>query len=425
MSAMKNFRLILIVLLAIIFKFSSLSAQQDSAKAPPVSIDGKKDTVVKKIPRIDSKAKDKLPQDSPDSSGFIIESKNGNSNLRIYASIRLFGAYDFSGLKGGTSFSVNKIPIGSENKNEPNFFLTANLTRFGIESNLESGVGNINMKIETDFSTEGNHLRLRFAYGMTNFILGGQAWTVFSDNRSVPNTVDADGPPTAVLLRSVQIRLFKETSDGWMFKGSIESPNVNISVPDTVSVEPPTQVIPDIAANASKKFKFGHLQLAGILRNISVRKISGELESVTGYGGLFSGRINFVKSFSMLFQALVGRGITSFLKLSQENTSDIILNPETGNYEMLGSYGGFIAMTKSFPAVNITASLIYGSVNMINKDFEPETAFSSGNYISANVFWFSIFGFRMGGEYNFGYSKNKKGESGTANRFAFTFYYDF
>jgi hypothetical protein len=31
----------------------------------------------------------------------------------------------------------------------------------------------------------------------------------------------------------------------------------------------------------------------------------------------------------------------------------------------------------------------------------------------------------MGGEYNFGYSKNKKGESGTANRFAFTFYYDF
>jgi hypothetical protein len=126
-----------------------------------------------------------------------------------------------------------------------------------------------------------------------------------------------------------------------------------------------------------------------------------------------------------MYQALIGRGITSFLKLSQDNTSDIILNPLTGEYEMLGSYGGFIALTKDFPKINITASFIFGTVNMINKDFEPENAFSSGNYLSANVFWFSIFGFRMGGEYNFGYSTNKKGESGTANRFAFTFYYDF
>ena len=354
-----------------------------------------------------------------------MESKSGNANLRIYASIRLFGAFDFNGLKGGTSFTVNKIPTGNENKNEPNFFMTGNLTRFGIESNLQSGLGNINMRLEADFSNSDNHLKLRFAYGSTDFILGGQAWTVFSDNRSIPNTVDFDGPPTAVLLRSVQIRLFKETSDGWLFKGSIESPNVNISVPDTVSLEPPTQVIPDIAASASKKFKFGHLQFAGIFRDISARKLTGELESVIGYGGLFSGRINFIKSLSVMYQALLGKGITSFLKLSQENTSDIILNPGTGNYELLGSYGGFIALTKSFPKINITASLIFGTVNMINKDFEPDNAFSSGNYISANVFWASIFGFRMGGEYNFGYSTNKKGDSGTANRFAFTFYYDF
>ncbi len=210
-----------------------------------------------------------------------------------------------------------------------------------------------------------------------------------------------------------------------MFKGSIESPNVKISIPDTVSIEDASQVIPDIASSVSKKFNFGHLQLAGILRNISVRKLSGDLGDVTGYGGLLSSKINFFKNYSIMFQALVGRGITSFLKLSQDNTSDIILNPNTGDYEMLGSYGGFLALTSRFPKINITASLIYGSVNLINKDYEPESAFSSGNYISANVFWFSIFGFRMGGEYNIGYSKNKKGESGVANRFAFTFYYDF
>ena len=49
-----------------------------------------------------------------------------------------------------------------------------------------------------------------------------------------------------------------------------------------------------------------------------------------------------------MYQALLGKGITSFLKLSQDNTSDIILNPQTGDYEMLGSYGGFIALTNRF-----------------------------------------------------------------------------
>ena len=198
---------------------------------PSVNFYNKKDTIVKKTSLKDSTRIDIHPQDASDSSGFYVESKSGNSNLRLYASIRLFGAFDFNGLKGGTSFTVNKIPVGNENKNEENFFMTGNLTRFGLESNVKTGVGKVNMKLEGDFASEGNHLRLRFAYGRTNFILGGQAWTVFSDNSSIPNTVDFDGPPTAVLLRSVQIRLFKETKDGWLFKGSIESPNVKISTP--------------------------------------------------------------------------------------------------------------------------------------------------------------------------------------------------
>lgn len=420
---MKFTKLILSFLLYGFFAVSMLFAQQDSMKMSSIPVQGKLEN--KKAPLRDSTKIDIHPQDASDSSGFYVESKNGESNIRIYASIRLFGAFDFNGLKGGTSFSVNKIPVGSENKNEENFFMTGNLTRFGLESNVKTGVGNVNMKLEADFASEGNHLRLRFAYGRTNFLLGGQAWTVFSDNGSVPNTVDFDGPPTAVLLKSVQIRLFKETKNGWLFKSSIESPNIKISIPDTVSLEPASQVIPDIASSVLKKFKFGHLQFAGILRSVSVRKLSGELGTVTGYGGLFSGRINFSKSISCMYQALLGRGITSFLKLSQENTFDLILNPQSGEYEMLGSYGGFIALTKEFPKINIKASLIFGTVNMMNKDFESGNAFSSGNYISANVFWFSIFGFRMGGEYNYGYSKNKKGESGNANRFAFTFYYDF
>ena len=111
---MKLIKLSLIVLFITAFKISFMFAQQDSVKSYPVSEHEKKDTLNKKTSLKDSTRIDNHPQDASDSSGFFIESKSGNSNLRIYASIRLFGAFDFNGLKGGTSFSVNKIPVGSK-----------------------------------------------------------------------------------------------------------------------------------------------------------------------------------------------------------------------------------------------------------------------------------------------------------------------
>ena len=109
---MKIIKLISIIILFSIIKVSFLSAQTDTASAPPVSVYGKTDTVIKKKGFKDTLSiKDKLPQDAPDSTGFFIETKNGESNLRIYASIRLYGAYDFNGLKGGSSFSINEIPF--------------------------------------------------------------------------------------------------------------------------------------------------------------------------------------------------------------------------------------------------------------------------------------------------------------------------
>jgi hypothetical protein len=422
---LKIVKLVLTFLFIFIIKISLLTAQQDSAKAPPEKVNEKSDTLNRVKSQKDTVYLDRHPQDSPEERGFFLETKDKSSNLRIYSSIRLFGAYDFNGLKGGTAFSITEIPTGSEDKNESSFFMTANLTRFGLISNYQTEFGKVYMKMEADFASEGNHLRLRHAFGRSGFLLAGQTWTVFSDNKSTPNTVDIDGPPTGVAIRSVQIRAFKEFSDGWRLAGSIESPNIKIQIPDTVSLEPVSQVIPDFIVNGGKKFKFGHLQLAGVFRSISVREFSGELDFISGYGGLLSGRIDIFKNYSVMFQTLIGKGITSFLNVSQNSSIDVIFNPSTGSYELLTSYGGFMALIKQFPAVNIEASLIYGTLNILDEDYVPGNFFSFGQYLSVNAFWISKLGFRLGAEYNYGLSENMNSESGTANRFAFTFFYDF
>lgn len=418
-------RIYISVCIFISLGLSSLPAQTDTLIKPSDTVAVKRDIKIQEPLPKDSVKTEKHPQDSQEDRGFYIQSRDSTSDLRIYGSIRIFGAYDINGLRGGTSFSISNIPTGSANKNEKSFFMTANLTRFGMEANYMTTFSPVFMKLEMDFNSDGNRLRLRHAYGSADFILAGQTWTVFSDLNSVPNTVDIDGPPTGIGLRSVQIRYFREFQGGWKLKGSIESPNININIPDSLNIDPPTQVIPDIAASLSRKITDGHLQLAGILRSISVRNLSGDLDFVTGYGGLFSGRFYVIKNFSVMFQALAGKGITSFLNLSRNNSIDVLFNPFSGGYELAHSYGGFITLIKLFPLVNITASLTYGTVNIKEKDYQPENTFTSGNYLSLNGFWFTKFGFRAGVEYNLGYSRNKKGESGTANRFGFTFYYDF
>ncbi len=421
---MKQFFLLTLVLFLFLADTSFLNAQSDSSKNGVNIYYGAKDTTVKNKSVKDTSASDNHPQDGIEQKGFFIESNDGTASLRLYASVRVFGAYDFNGLKGGTSFSITDIPVGGDNKNEESFFMTTNLTRFGLESNFNSPIGNISSKVETDFNSDGNHLRLRHAYGFSGFLLAGQTWTVFSDVKSMPNTVDIDGPPTAVSLRSVQIRAYKELPKGWTFRLSIESPNVNIKVPDTLTLEPVSQVVPDLASSINKKFRFGHIQFSGILRSISVRELSGNLDVITGYGGMLSSSINFLKDYNIMIQALAGKGITSFLNVSQNKNIDVAIDPSSGHYQLLASYGGFLSLTKEFRTVNVSTSLVYGALYVADSGYGPDDTFSIGHYICLNTFWFSKRGFRVGAEYNIGFSKNKVGETGMANRLAFTFYYD-
>jgi hypothetical protein len=197
-------------------------------------------------------SKDIHPQDSPESSGLIVESKNKKLWMRFYGSARVYGSYDFNGLQGGTGFSISEIPVDEEFTNEETFYMTANVTRLGFEVKRKTIVGNTLIKIETDFNGTDNKFRIRHAYGQTKHFIVGQTWTNFSDIETLPLTVDVDGPPTAVTLRTVLIKYYLDFNPGWRFRASIESPSVVVYVPDTLSVEAVTQNYPAVAANIKK-----------------------------------------------------------------------------------------------------------------------------------------------------------------------------
>lgn len=370
-------------------------------------------------------SKDVHPQDTPENSGLVIESKDKNLSMRFYGSARVYGSYDFNGLQGGTGFALGEIPVQEEDKNEETFYMTANVTRLGIEVKRKTFVGNTLIRVETDFNGPNNNFRIRQAYGQTSHFIVGQTWTNFSDIETLPLTVDVDGPPTAVTTRPVLIKYYLDFDPGWRFRASIESPSAEIYIPDSLSVEEVSQNYPAVATNIKKDWKAFQIKFAAILNPISVRNLSGDRASLIGQGAFLSMNGDLSSGSALKFQGLLGKGIASFLNLGNNAAYDVVLDPNNGEYQLTSCYGGFVAYNQVVIERYLDIDIVYGLVKLKMEDYFPDESFKVGEYIALNAFFSPPELFRLGIEYTYGLKKNKSGKSGNANRFAFTFYYTF
>lgn len=364
------------------------------------------------------------PQDSPEDRGFLIESKDMKSSLRIRGSIRLNGGFDLNGLQTKSTFSTYDIPVGDANIDEVRFFMNINQTRLGLEASKETPVGDAFMRIEIDFMGSNNVPRLRHVYGSTKRFLVGQTWSVFGDVSSLPNTVDLDGPNSAVAERTVQIRYNNYMKGDISWAVSIESPNPDISYPDSVQIEPAFQSFPDVATRFKKHIQRGHFQVAGILRSINGKDVEGETSYLAGFGLLLSGHIKTNKKVELLFQGFAGKAISRFINGITGRGLDVIYSPDTDKFETLGSGGGFISFGYTWKPL-LYSQFTAGSIKIFNKTYQPDDAMSFSYYFSGNLFWDTKAGTRTGIEYSWGRRTNKDFQHGNANRISFIFFYDF
>jgi hypothetical protein len=125
-----------IILLFNLMLFSLLWAQEDSTTVVEdttlIVSEDRPDTLMVTMDSLE--VEDIHPQDSPEHRGFIIRSDDNRSELRLRGSVRLHGVFDLNGLQNQNLFQVYDIPVGSENKTEPRFSMSANQTRIGIEA---------------------------------------------------------------------------------------------------------------------------------------------------------------------------------------------------------------------------------------------------------------------------------------------------
>jgi hypothetical protein len=400
----------------------SLAAKKDSTRlllvtASPDSTVTPPDTV---------RVQEAHPQDSPIDRGFLIRTSDGSAELRIRGSVRVNGIYDFNGLQNQSTFNTYDIPVGEANISEPRFQMSAAQTRLGLEATRKSGVGDIFVKVETDFLGPSNTLRLRHAYASVSVFMFGQNWSTFADLASIPLTVDLDGPNGSVSERTVQIRYSSAIHEGLTWDASIESPSLETTIPDSVSQGPTYPRFPDLIGRVRKTGSWGHIQAAGVLRSISSINAGGNQAGKVGYGVLLSGRIYLGGStpHRLLFEYVLGKAISRYIGTLAKKGLDVVYNPVTQSPDLIATMGGYVSYARQW-SPTLLSYVTAGFVSIKNLPEQTADAFHFSRYISGNIFWDAAGGTRVGLEYSFGLRTNKDGANGTANRISFRLDYDF
>lgn len=274
-------------------------------------------------------------------------------------------------------------------------------------------------------------MRLRHAYGEWGDILAGQTNSLFMDGDMFPNTIDYWGPAGMVFLRNPQIR-WTPMRGAQQLAIAIEKPGNDIDTgyfgridPDLGANVQGDQELPDVTAQFRMNNDWGHLQVAGILRQVAydtAGTASNKPEgSEPGWGVNVSSNIKNGRDKIML-SVVYGEGIASYM-----NDGGVDLAPDDTSSDPAKAVPllGLVAYYDHYWNDQWSTSFGYSSTEVDNQRLQADDAFEKGEYASVNLLHTPAKPVLMGVELLWGKRTDNGGDSGTDTRVQFTIKYNF
>ncbi len=420
----------LIILFFTVYSLSAPAQQRDTLKVTITKIDKsiKKDTVYVFSSRVDTIALQPVKADTTK----IVRDKNiqdleeAKYKVKFMGSARINGFIDFSGMKDTEGFMPYDIPVGKEKIPGLNSkYIGARQSRLGLEGTANTKVGKIRTYMEVDFaSSTQSYWRLRHAFGEWNFVKLGYTWTTFTDNASLPQTVEFEGPNSSLSKRNGLIRYERKLKTQNIIGVSIESPVADYFNPaDTMIEGSSKQRNIDLAGRYKYFNKWGHIQVAGILRKIDVLH-EGRMEVLQGWGILLSTTTHLNEKHLINAQYSFGKGIAYYYVGFSNRQLDAVYNPNTQSMMLKSLNGGFINYSYKFKPSWIF-SVISGISFIKCEEFEPVDSFKSSSYFGTNIFYNPIETISLGIELTSGSRKNLDNQKGNAARISMLAQFNF
>lgn len=330
--------------------------------------------------------------------------------------------------------------------------LSVKQSRLGVKGSLPTGdhAPPVNFRFEIDLFGTGvdagqTTLRLRYAYGEWGPILAGQSTSLFMDLDVFPNTVDYWGPDGMVFVRTPQIRWTPFRDGKSWFSVALEKTSNDVDAGNIRLIEEfqngevrGKQVVPDLTAQYHMGADWGHLQLAGILRDIAYEYRQNPSEaykngSETGWGVNLSGTLNTFGKDKILWQVVHGNGIASYMNdggmdMAPTATYPVVVNPLAPTPALSAEAVPLTGATLYYDhywSEMWSSSIGYAFNQVSNTNFQAPEAYHKGQYASVNLLMYPAPKVMLGVELLWGQRTDNDGTTGKDGRFQFTAKYNF
>jgi hypothetical protein len=322
-----------------------------------------------------------------------------------------------------------------------NFYAGVRQSRLGFKAWVPTDVGELKTIFEFELFGTGvdagqTTFRLRHAWGELGQIGAGQTWSPFMDPDVFPNSIEYWGPNGMVFFRNVQVRWtpWQEGDSNFMvalerpgasgdqgvYSGRVELEGVKARFP-----------LPDISAHYRMAGSWGHLQIAGIVREIKWDDTNADqydlTGSTTGWGVNLSSNVKLDKD-TLRLSVVYGEGIENYMndapvdigiKNNFSNTTQPILGVALPVL-------GVVAFYDRTWNDRWSSTIGYSRVDITNSDGQAPDAYKTGQYALANLLYYPTKGVMMGGEVQWGSRQNfSDGWSVNDLRIQFSFKYNF
>jgi hypothetical protein len=409
------------LLIVFLFVFVNAGAQvRDTLKLTITKVEKRPaDTVYYFSSRIDTIAMQPVKTDTSK----IVSDKNTQDlqdskyRIKFLGSIRANGYYDFNGMTSTEGFLPYDIPVGEQKiEGLSSVYIGARQSRFGIEGEASTKVGHLRAYMEVDFASSTSSLwRLRHAYAEWDYFKIGYTWTTFMDNASLPNTVDFEGPNSALSKRNGLVRYERIFGEKSILGIALEAPQSDYYNPaDSILTNKSKQGNFDIAGRYRYFNRWGHIQVAGIFRRIDYL-YKDQMDLLYGWGILLSAVYNINSKNTIYSQYSFGESIANYYVGFGNRQLDAVYNPETERMTQKFIRGGFATYTHIFnPEWRYSATVGLSFIDGL--DFEPPDTFSSSKYFAVNIFYYPIETINIGIELTTGSRTNLDDQTGHATR---------
>jgi hypothetical protein len=305
----------------------------------------------------------------------------------------------------------------------------AKQTRFRFSTNTKTDEGDsITGVIEFDFlvTPGGNERvsnsyvpRLRHAFISYKGWTVGQTWTTFQDVKTLPESLDFVGATDGVVFG--RQALVKYKTGAWEF--ALENSETTITpFGGGARIVSDDGAIPDAVVRYTHTADWGHLSIAGLVRQLNYDNITTTDDSASSTGISINSKIKVGESDDIRLSFTTGSGLGRYVALNTVNGAVIDAN---GNLETIDSTAYSVAYrhvwnNKMRSTFGYSALSVDNNVALIGT-----SATESTNSISANLLYSPTQKITVGGEIKQATREIESGADGDMTRVQFSMKYAF